>query len=97
MWPREFTWSHDAIETVALEPREGGRVLERGPDGFQLASGRVREVERPRRAVFTWQIRPRREPVPDPSRASEVEVRFEELADGETRVDLEHRAARSAA
>ena len=42
--------------------------------------------EPPRRLVFLWQIGPSREPVPDPARASEVEVRFE---DG--RVALEHR------
>jgi uncharacterized protein YndB with AHSA1/START domain len=90
-WPQEFTWSQDVLETVALEPRPGGRAFERGPDGFHIDWGRVREIDRPRRALFTWQISPRREPVPDPARASEVEVRFETTDDGTTRVDLEHR------
>jgi len=90
-WPSEFTWSQDVLETVALEPHEGGRAFERGPDGFHIDWGRMREVERPRRALFTWQISPRREPVPDPTRASEVEVRFEEVDGGTTRVELEHR------
>lgn len=90
-WPREFTWSQDALATVAVEPREGGRAFERGPDAFHIDWGRVREVERPRRALFTWQISPRCVPVPDPARASEVEVRFEQADGGRTRVELEHR------
>jgi uncharacterized protein YndB with AHSA1/START domain len=90
-WPREFTWSQEVLETIAVEPHEGGRAFERGPDGFHLDWGRVRVVERPHRAVFTWQISPRREPVPDPAHASEVEVRFVDAGDGTTRVHLEHR------
>lgn len=39
--------------------------------------------------VLSWQIGPNREPVPDPSRASQVEVTFENIADG-TRVSLNH-------
>jgi len=90
-WPREFTWSQDVLETVTLELRPGGKASEYGPDGFRVDWGIVREVDRPRRALFTWQIGPRREPVPDPARGSEVEVRFEEAEGGCTRVELEHR------
>jgi uncharacterized protein YndB with AHSA1/START domain len=42
--------------------------------------------------VLTWQIDPDRVPQPDPSRASEVEVRFHPAGDDGTRVELEHRA-----
>jgi uncharacterized protein YndB with AHSA1/START domain len=45
----------------------------------------------PRRLLFTWQIGPQREPIPDPDRASEVEVRFSETGDGGTLVAIEHR------
>jgi hypothetical protein len=42
--------------------------------------------------VLAWQIGPDRIPQPDPSKASEVEVRFHLTGDGGTRVELEHRA-----
>jgi uncharacterized protein YndB with AHSA1/START domain len=90
-WPSEYTWSGDVLDTIAIEPREGGRCFERGPHGFECDWGRVLACERPRRLVFAWQISPRREPVPDPERASEVEVRFEPDGESGTRVELEHR------
>jgi uncharacterized protein YndB with AHSA1/START domain len=90
-WPREYTWSGEALDTIAIEPREGGRCFERGPHGFECDWGRVLVCERPERLVFTWQISPRREPVPDSERAGEVEVRFAPEGDSGTRVELEHR------
>ena len=89
-WPREYTWSGDALEAIGIEPREGGMCFERGPHGFRCDWGRMLAWEPPDRLVFTWQIGPSREPVPDPARASEVEVRFAPAAEG-TRVTLEHR------
>lgn len=90
-WPREYTWAGVLLETIACEPREGGRCFERGPHGFSCDWGRVLAWEPPRRLVLAWQVSPRRVPEPDPARASEVEVRF--VADGPaaTRVELEHR------
>lgn len=90
-WPRAYTWSQDVLETIAIEPHEGGRCFERGPHGFECDWGRVLVCDPPHRLAFTWQIGPGREPVPNPARASEVEVRFD--ADGERggRVRFEHR------
>lgn len=89
-WPRAYSWSGEALESIGIEPREGGLLSERGPGGFRLDFGRVLAWEPPRRLVFSWQIAPNRLPEPNPSRASEVEVRFE--ADGDrTLVRLEHR------
>jgi uncharacterized protein YndB with AHSA1/START domain len=85
-WPREYTWSRDVLDEIAIEPREGGRLFEIGPHGFHCDFGRVLAWEPGRRLVFTWQIGPQREPEPNPERASEVEVRF-----GDGRVELEHR------
>jgi hypothetical protein len=48
-WPREYTWSRDVLEKIALEPREGGRLYEIGPHGFHCDFGRVLAWE-PRRA-----------------------------------------------
>ena len=39
-WPPEFTWSGNVLETIAIEPWEGGRCLERGPYGFEVDWGR---------------------------------------------------------
>jgi uncharacterized protein YndB with AHSA1/START domain len=90
-WPREYTWSQEVLDTIAIEPRAGGRCFERGPSGFECDWGRVLAWEPPHRILLTWQIGPNREPVPNQARASQVEVRF--LADGAagTRVELEHR------
>jgi uncharacterized protein YndB with AHSA1/START domain len=90
-WPREYTWGRDALEWIGLEPRTGGRCYERGPHEFHSDWGRVLAWEPPRRVVIAWQISPRREPEPDPARASEVEVRFEANGAGGTRVTLVHR------
>jgi uncharacterized protein YndB with AHSA1/START domain len=90
-WPREYTWSGPVLEAIAIEPRADGLCHELGPYGFRCDWGRVLAWEPPYRLVFTWQISPRREPVPDPARASEVEVRVTaEDADG-SRVEVEHR------
>jgi uncharacterized protein YndB with AHSA1/START domain len=90
-WPQDYTWAKDALELIAIEPREGGRCFERAPYNFQCDWGRVLVWEPPHRLVFTWQISPGREPEPDPARASEVEVRFEPEGPAATRVELEHR------
>lgn len=88
-WPKEYTWSALTLETIAIEPRVGGRCYELGPHRFQLDWGRVLKWEPPKRLAFTWQIDPNRVPQPDPERISEVEVTFEEEA-GKTRVTLTH-------
>lgn len=89
-WPREYTWARDVLDTIGIEPTEGGRCFERGPYGFWCNWGRVLVWDPPSRLVFSWQISPRREP--DPAKASEVEVRF--VAEGlqATRVELAHRS-----
>jgi uncharacterized protein YndB with AHSA1/START domain len=89
-WPAEYTWSQEALETIAIEPHSGGRCFERGPDGFEVDWGRVKEWGPPRSLKFSWQISPRREPVPDAAKAGEVEVQFVGEDAGSTRVELEH-------
>jgi uncharacterized protein YndB with AHSA1/START domain len=90
-WPKH---SHhiseaDAVEVV-LEPREGGRWFERAADGSECEWGQVREVERPDRILFAWQLTPEWKYDPDLANATEVEVRFT-TEEGGTRVTLEHR------
>ena len=91
-WPPEYTWSGDVLETIAIEPRPGGRCYERGPHRFSCDWGRVTACEPAVRLVFLWQIAPDRTPQPNPDRASGVEVRFAEEDASATRVALEHRA-----
>ncbi len=89
-WPAEYTWSADALEGIEIEARPGGHCVERGPGGFRCDWGTVVDCEPARRLLFSWQIGPSREPLPDPARASEVEVQF--VGDGgSTEVRLEHR------
>ncbi|MEV6366307.1 ATPase [Micromonospora sp. WP24] len=91
-WVREYTWSGpEALSELGMEPWAGGMLYEIGPYGFRADWGRVLTWDPPRRLVFTWQIGPDRVPVPDPARASEVEVVFLTEAPEQTRVELEHR------
>lgn len=91
-WPREYTWSGDVLEEIGIEPRQGGMCFERGPHGFRCDWGRILAFEAPHRLVLSWQIGPRREPVPDPGRASEVEIRFTEGDGRTTHLELRHHA-----
>lgn len=90
-WPSEYTWSKDTLDTIAIEPAEGGRCFERGPHGFECDWGRVLDWEPPRRLVFSWQISPTRVPEPNPEKASTVEIQFEADGPETTRIAFEHR------
>ena len=86
-WPPEYTWSgRSVLIDIGIEPGASGMCFEIGPHGFRCDWGRVLVWDPPLRLVFSWQIGPGREPVPDPDRASEVEVRFPR-----GRVELRHR------
>jgi uncharacterized protein YndB with AHSA1/START domain len=89
-YPSEYTWSQDVLDTIGMEGREGGRCFERGPEGFWIDWGKVLVWDPPRRLAFTWQISPRREPVPDLEKASVVELRFHAEGPRSTRIAFEH-------
>ncbi len=91
-WPRTHKLGPADLGEAVLERRQGGRWYERGVDGSECDWGQVLVYEPPHRLVLTWQISTEWQPEPDPARASEVHVTFTELAAGQTRVDLEHRA-----
>ena len=89
--PREHNMLDVDIADSVFEPREGGRVYDRGVDGSECQWARVLAYEPPDRILFTWDISPRWQIEDDLSRASEVEVRFIAESAERTRVELEHR------
>jgi hypothetical protein len=88
-WPHEHSINKSSPQKdVIVEPRVGGRWLERGEDGSECQWGRVLIWEPPTRVVLAWQINGQWQY--DPDFETEVEVRF--MAEGAgTRVELEHR------
>jgi hypothetical protein len=90
-WPRDMTWSGDALEHLFLEGRKGGMLWEKGPDGLRLDFARVMRWLPPERFVLRWHVGPGRTPEPDALKASEVELQFFAECEGRTRVGLEHR------
>ena len=89
--PREHNMLAADIAETVLEPRQGGRIYDRGIDGSECSWARVIAFEPPDRLVFSWNIGPTWQVETDPACSSEVEVRFFAERSGRTRVELEHR------
>jgi uncharacterized protein YndB with AHSA1/START domain len=79
------------IAETVFEPRVGGHLYDRGVDGSECRWARVLAYEPPNRVVISWDISPQWRIETDPSKTSEVEVRFISEAPSRTRVELEHR------
>lgn len=90
-WPRTHHIGKSPMTKASIECRQGGRYFSEHEDGTQCDWGKVLVWEPPHRIVLAWQITHEWGYNPDPSQASEVEVRFTEIEAGVTRVDLEHR------
>jgi uncharacterized protein YndB with AHSA1/START domain len=88
--PREHNLLAVDIAETVLEAKPGGQVYDRGADGTICVWGRVLEVQAPHRLVLAWLISPQWQIEEDEERASEVEVRFSAIDDGNTRVELRH-------
>jgi len=89
--PREHNMLAVEIAETVFEPREGGRVYDRGVDGSECQWARVLAYEPPDRVVFSWDISPQWQIESDLEKTSEVEVRFLSETPERTRVELEHR------
>jgi uncharacterized protein YndB with AHSA1/START domain len=89
--PREHNMLDVEIAESVFEPREGGRIYDRGVDGSECQWARILAYEPPDRVLFSWDISPQWQIETDLGKTSEVEVRF--IAEGadKTRVELEHR------
>lgn len=88
-WPKSHHIGPGEPETVVIEPKEGGRWFERQTDGSECEIGRVMVWDPPARLLLAWQLTPQW--TYDANLVTEVELRFVPLADGSTRVELEHR------
>jgi uncharacterized protein YndB with AHSA1/START domain len=89
--PREHNLLGVEIAETVFEPREGGRIYDRGVDGSECQWARVLAYEPPNRVAFSWDISPQWQIETDLEKTSEVEVRFVSEAPERTRVELEHR------
>ena len=83
-WPSSHSVSGAPGLTVTFEPRVGGRIFERAPDGSEHDWGEIVAWERPHRLAYLWHLRF------DRADATEVEVTFEGAPSGTT-VRISHR------
>ncbi|MGI8456555.1 MAG: SRPBCC family protein [Propionibacteriaceae bacterium] len=89
-WPAEFSWSQpDLLQSIGMECRLDGMLVEIGPHGFRIDWGRIISWAPPSSLSFLWQISADRVPVPDPDQASVVTVTFTPAGES-TRVDVSH-------
>jgi Activator of Hsp90 ATPase homolog 1-like protein len=84
-WPADHTVTGTDDLLVVLEPRLGGRIYERTPDGLEHDWGEVTVWEPPTRLGYLWHLRR------DRADATKVEIRFEAAEGGGTRIEIEHR------
>lgn len=89
--PREHNLLAVPIARTVLEAHVGGTVYDVGVDGSVCTWARVLVCDPPHRLVISWDISPRWQLEPDPTRASEVEIRFIPESAERTRVEIEHR------
>lgn len=88
-WPAEYTWSKAKLEKIYIDGKKDGLCTEIGPGGFRCDWGRVTELQPGRTIVMKWQISPKREPIPDPEKASTIQLLFQEEEDA-TLIRFEH-------
>lgn len=89
-WPKEYTWSQDKLKEIKIDGQKDGLCTEIGPYGFRCDWGRVTELTENKKIGLKWQISPKREPIPNPEKASDLEIVFKENS-GSTTVEFEHR------
>ena len=81
-----FQTTPRAPGVLAFEAREGGRLTETLESGKVFEIGRITLWDPPTKMIFSW-----RQANFPPDLHTEVEVCFEGVGEGETRVSVEHR------
>ena len=89
--PREHNLLPVPIQRTVLEAEPGGTIYDVGVDGSTCAWARVLAFEPPHRLLISWDISPNWQVETDPTRTSEVEIRFISETPERTQVLLEHR------
>jgi uncharacterized protein YndB with AHSA1/START domain len=89
--PPEHNLLGVAIAETVFELKEGGVVYDRGVDGSECRWARVLAYDPPNRVLISWDISPQWQIETDPTKTSEVDVRFIAETPNRTRVELEHR------
>ena len=85
LWfPVQHTMTRVPGLAVVFEPRVGGRILERTPDGAEADWGTITAWEPPARLAYDWFI------ATDRANATQVEIRFLALAPDRTRMEIVH-------
>ena len=86
-WPRAHRRTREA--PMVLEPRSGGRLLERTPDGDEWVLGKLTRFEPPAALSFDW--------FPgSPAAPTSVDISFAEAGNG-TEIRIVHQALANAA
>jgi len=88
-WPKGKTIGKNPHAAIIVEPRAGGRWLERDAEGNETQWGKVLAWEPPSRLLLAWQLTC--DWGYDPQLVTEVELTFAPADGGGTRVTLEHR------
>lgn len=83
-WPSGSTMSGLTGVQIVFEPRVGGRIFERTPDGTEHDWGRITAWDPPRRLAYRWHHST------DPASATDVEIRFADAGRSKTRVEVVH-------
>jgi uncharacterized protein YndB with AHSA1/START domain len=83
-WPKGHSASGDPDTVALLEPRLGGRLYERTPDGREIEWGEITEWDPPRRLGYRWYI------AWDVALATDVELTFVDLGGDRTRLEVVH-------
>ena len=84
-WPKGHSVSADSELKVTLEPRVGGRIFERTPDGTEHDWGEVTVWDPPARLGYRWHLRR------TPADATDVLITFAPTDDGGCHVTIDHR------
>jgi len=80
-----FSFSRGRTGRLAFEVGPTGRLVERYDDGSEFIIGHVRQWAPPRALVVSW-----RQDSFAPDLDTELQVRFDPVEDGRTRVTVEH-------